>query len=140
MRVLLTCPPGLFATAAFGQGDHGGDRWAWLSSVHHFSIHHAPNSERIGVFQLVRQSAFGKSLVADQAGESEDCVAADRSRAAIGGRRIGSSVHHSMTNFNSGWKAVEHDAAHLSFENPDEIGEIVEVLFGAMDCGGQVAL
>src|ERR1035437_6774608 len=105
----------------------------------HLPVEHPPNAQRVGVLQRVGQRTVGKSLIADQASEPENRMAAHRRGASVRRGRIGAAVHHGMRDLDARRKSIEHETANFVFENRDQVRKIAQILFCAMNRGGQVA-
>src|ERR1700691_2199747 len=105
----------------------------------HLSVDYAPDSQRICVLQFFRQRLVGKSLIANRPRKSYDCPRAYRCGTPVRSGRIRASMHHGVTDLNSSGKAIEHKPPNFAFENRDEIGEVAEIRFRAMNRGRKVA-
>ena len=103
------------------------------------AVDQAQDAKRILILQFAGQSGLGKILVADRPREAIDSLGADRSGAAVAGGRIRPAVHHGVTDFNPGGKAVDDEPARLALQNGDEVGEGGKVGVGAVQGRGELA-
>ena len=91
-------------------------------------------------FSSAGKRCLREVLIADWAHESIDGLGADRGVAAVAGGGIRATVHHGVADFNSGWKAVNDEAARLVFEHGNQVAEGEDVGFGSVQRGGELAL
>ena len=98
----------------------------------------AGSSSGFAVLQLRRQLRLRKSLEADRACEAINGQAADRGKPRIGGRRVGSAMHHGVADFDAGGKCVEDQPSGLLFEDLNQFAIGGEIVFIAEDCRSQV--
>ncbi len=105
-----------------------------------FSVHHAPNTKRIFVFQFVGQSYVRKILIADGAGESKNRQSTDGSGARIRAGRIWATVNYGIAELQTRGVTVVNNSPDFIFEDGDELGEFDDVLLGAVNSGGEMAM
>ena len=49
-------------------------------------------------------------------------------------------MHHRVSNFHSGWKAVENESPNFGFENGDQVSKLPQVLLCPVQRGRKVSL
>src|SRR5277367_1422376 len=108
--------------------------------AHQFSVHHAPDAKGILIFQFVGQSDVWKILIADGTGEAKDRQGADGSGARIGAGRVRTAMNDGIAEFQAGGVTVVNNSADFIFEDRDEFGEFDDVLLGAVNGGGEMAV
>src|SRR5262249_18532711 len=105
----------------------------------HLASHHPPDSERILVFEFIRESSVRKPLVADWPRESKDCSRPHRSRPAIRSCRERPAMDHRVAHLDSGRESVKDQPANLVLENMDQVSIFLQISFSTMERSGEMA-
>ena len=86
------------------------------------------------------ERGVGEILVADGASEAEHGAGSDGGEAAVRGCGEGAAVDHGVADFDAGGVAVDEDASDFVLEDGDEFSGVAKVVFGTVECGGEMAV
>src|SRR5690606_8530204 len=79
-------------------------------------VHQPPNIKRIVILQFIRKQGSRKTLITYRPDESLDGASAYGGRSAIGSSRIGTAMHHGMTDLHTSRVVVNDQSASLLFQ------------------------
>src|SRR5690606_2315401 len=76
-----------------------------------FTIHRTPDTQRVVIFEFIRQRSVGPVLVTDGPREALNGVGSNGSESAGRRRRVGPPMLQCTTSFHACWEPVEQQAA-----------------------------